>query len=148
MNKNYTYKLEQFAGRNCILIEDLNSGGKSITNDIENIVAEISGIEHIDPAHFMIVYKDSCGYWDGWDHINNDFVSLFCDNAHEAIRTYIGIQLNTSLILHNKTKKMQKDPKDGEDIAEAPQQDNDTAGTQSQEVNSDDDSDDNGALAD
>jgi hypothetical protein len=86
MNSDYNYRITEAQGRNVILIEDLNLGGKSVTNDIENVVSTISKTEGIDTKDYMIVYRDSMGIWDGW---NGDFVALRATDWEAAVRRYI-----------------------------------------------------------
>lgn len=90
---NYKHEITDFAGRRCLIIEDLNQGGRSLTNSIEEVVTEICVFAKEDPCDLMIVYKDSEGVWDGWDHRNKEFVALTCENQWHAIRRYIKKQL-------------------------------------------------------
>lgn len=59
---DYTY---QMLKGNVIAIINQNKGGKSVTNDIENVLAEIAKSEHITLAEYKIMYKDSEGDWTG-----------------------------------------------------------------------------------
>jgi hypothetical protein len=45
-----------------IVIEDLN-GDKSVTNDIERVIATIA--EYVTIGRRRIIYRDSSGRWDG-----------------------------------------------------------------------------------
>ena len=58
---DYKYQLDH----NILFIEDLNFGNKSVTNDIENILEDIS--EELDTSmdNYRIMYKDSQGVIDG-----------------------------------------------------------------------------------
>lgn len=96
---DYIHEIITCAGRNIIKIEDLNLGNKSITNDIENVVAEIARLEKIDPAQYMIVYKDSEGTWDGWDHQQQQFIPLSEEDYRDAVDKYILKQLNAAVKL-------------------------------------------------
>lgn len=58
------------------MIEDLNLGRMSVTNNIENVVEEICIKEMISPAEVNIIYKDSDGHWDGFIFSTNEFVPL------------------------------------------------------------------------
>lgn len=49
---------------NVLAIEDLG-GYKSVTNDIENVIHDITRNEVMDIMEFRIMYKDSMGIWDG-----------------------------------------------------------------------------------
>lgn len=93
-NSDFTHSLETYSGREVIVIEDLNLGSMSVTNDIENVVEYISKLEHINPANYMIVYKDSSGIWDGWDYKTQLFISLGEDNWKDAVSKYIQLQLS------------------------------------------------------
>lgn len=82
---DYTYEL---LGKN-LSIEDLNLGRMSVTNCIEDIVDEISKAWDLNPLNLTIVYKDSEGVWDGWDHMEQNFIFLNCDTAEEAFKKLI-----------------------------------------------------------
>lgn len=47
-----------------IEIVDLDAGGKSVTNDMHNVIADLvaKGVKVDD---YLIVYRDSMGRWDG-----------------------------------------------------------------------------------
>lgn len=86
----YTHEVIDVRGTKCIVIEDLNDGRMSVTNDIENVVAEICQLEKIEePKTCIIVYKDTEGNWDGWDSANNHFVALGKTNSMHAINSYM-----------------------------------------------------------
>lgn len=91
---DYIYKLKNIGGRKILAIEDMNLGNMSVTNDIENVVREIAAVEKIDPTDHLIVYSDSEGDWDGWDHKNELFVPLTEDTWFNAATKYI--QLKTA----------------------------------------------------
>jgi hypothetical protein len=57
---DYDYRIDG----NVLAIEDLG-GYKSVTNDIENVIKDITDIEKINVSKFLIMYKDSMGIWDG-----------------------------------------------------------------------------------
>lgn len=97
----FTYEVSEFAGRNCIFIVDIGQQDTSVTNDIENVVAEICETENISAKDYMIVYQDSDGMWDGWDHKSKQFVSLQCANRFHAVRRYIKQQLGTGISISN-----------------------------------------------
>lgn len=93
---NYTYTVTDKQGRNVIIIQDWGgSTAMSVTNNIENVVAEICAKEKIVSTDYMIVYEDSNGEWDGWDSKNDQFVLLSASSASEAISAYISHQLKT-----------------------------------------------------
>lgn len=93
---NYNHRIKDFAGRNCIIIEDENLGGMSVTNAIEDVVKEIEKQERIEAINYMIVYKDSEGSWDGWDHRKKQFIHLDAETWPHAVEAYIQRQLNQS----------------------------------------------------
>ncbi len=85
----FTHEVIDVRGNTCIVITDANQGQMSVTNDIENVVAEICRAEGIVADRSIIVYKDSEGTWDGWDSANNHFVSLGKDNHMHALNSYL-----------------------------------------------------------
>ena len=50
---------------NLIAIVDLDQGSKSVTNDIDNVVADIKDEIDGDLSGYAIIYRDSLGVWDG-----------------------------------------------------------------------------------
>lgn len=56
-----------------VFIEDLNLGGKSITNDAEAVVETL--LSYINPK-LRIVYKDTCGMWNELLHDGKKFVDF------------------------------------------------------------------------
>ena len=87
---DYIHSLETYQnGVDCIVIEDLNMGSISVTNDIENVINEISAIEKVKAEQYMIVYKDSTGQWDGYDSTTNKFESLREETWFDAIALWI-----------------------------------------------------------
>lgn len=56
------YKVEKY-----ILIWDKNKGAMTVTNDIENVVADIADHTGVDPKQHTIVYRDTFGVWDSWN---------------------------------------------------------------------------------
>ena len=69
-----------------ISIIDLNLGGMSVTNNIEEVVEEICGRFLIDPNSVIIVYRDSDGRWDGWNNSTKDFIALNGKDSEDSIR--------------------------------------------------------------
>lgn len=47
-----------------IAVQDLNQGGMSVTNDIENVITDLKR-RGIDFSDKLFVYRDSEGFWDG-----------------------------------------------------------------------------------
>ena len=89
---NYTYKLEYFAGVECLLIEDQHVYGtrlKTVTNNIENVIKEIEEAEHTDVSMHVIVIKDTAGKWDGYSAANDQFELLQASNPYHAINRWL-----------------------------------------------------------
>lgn len=60
-----------------IYIEDMNIGGKSLTNDIEDTIREVVNLL----GNKRIIYKDSEGVWCEAIHNNGIFIGFGEDNA-------------------------------------------------------------------
>lgn len=88
---DYIHKIEHLLNRDVIVIEDLDLGRMSVTNNIELVIAEIEIMEHVDATRHLVVYKDSDGLYDGSDYLQERFVSLQEDNWKAAIAKYIKI---------------------------------------------------------
>jgi hypothetical protein len=58
---NYTWKVTE----DVLHIEDLNLGGKTVTNDIENVIDEIYRTIGEKIKDYKIIYRDSEEMWDG-----------------------------------------------------------------------------------
>jgi prophage maintenance system killer protein len=63
-------------GRQFLMIEDLNKGRMSVTNNIENIVDYVCMNKLQNPCEVYIVYKDSEGMWDGYEFASLHFIPL------------------------------------------------------------------------
>lgn len=85
----YSYQVIEKDNRKIVLIEDQDSGGMSVTNDIENVVADIAFLEEIEPEKCLIIYQDSDGIWDGWDAATNSFISLQKHSWEEGLKKYL-----------------------------------------------------------
>ncbi|WP_020396613.1 DUF6011 domain-containing protein [Thiolinea disciformis] len=48
-----------------ICIIDLDQGGKSVTNDMENVLATVHRDYDLDVFNDPVIYRDSLGVWDG-----------------------------------------------------------------------------------
>lgn len=57
---DYTYTVEE----NLIAIVDLDQGNRSVTNDIENVLADLRA-DVGDLGGYFVIYRDSMGRWDG-----------------------------------------------------------------------------------
>lgn len=73
---NFQYRLGDLEGKKTLLIWDQNVGNRSVTNDIENVVADIATHQDIDPAEYLIIYRDSEARWDGWDAVTGEFFPI------------------------------------------------------------------------
>lgn len=76
---DYNYAIEE--NENLIIVEDLNRGRMSVTNNIEEVVCEIQD-KHPDCYFEYVIYFDSEGVWDAWDIKNERFILL---NAGDLI---------------------------------------------------------------
>jgi hypothetical protein len=86
---DYSHGITDYLGRKFIIIEDLNKGKTSLTNDIENVVADIAEKEEIDPRQYLIVYRDSQKIWDGYDAASARFLPCNGKTYHEAMEAMI-----------------------------------------------------------
>lgn len=74
-----------------LLIVDLDLGGRSVTNDIENVVADICEREQSDYGdYFLIVYRDSVGRWEEYDPTYQSIRPL-SPEARDSIKEYIKV---------------------------------------------------------
>lgn len=64
---NFLYRLGIVTDQKILLIWDKNLGNRTVTNDIENVVADIAAHENLDAEDYLIFYKDSEGTWTGWE---------------------------------------------------------------------------------
>lgn len=65
-----------------VFIEDLNLGGKSITNDAEAVVETL--LSYINPK-LRIVYKNICGNWDELLHDGKKFIDFAPYNGYTPV---------------------------------------------------------------
>lgn len=84
---DYTYSVDG----SVIAIIDLDLGNRSVTNDMEYVLADIRA-EMGDLAGYSVVYRDSMGRWDG--------VRLMSGVVHFCPLGEIDQQLATSRMLH------------------------------------------------
>ncbi|HTE31652.1 MAG TPA: hypothetical protein VK666_14820, partial [Chryseolinea sp.] len=63
---DYVYTITSRGGRKVLVIEDQDLGRMSVTNCIEDVVAEICTREKIVAREYVIVYMDSEYKWGGW----------------------------------------------------------------------------------
>lgn len=62
---DYAYHINSKHGQQALVIEDLDRGGMSVTNNIEAIIAEIADEIGTSIYQMPIVYRDSEGQYDG-----------------------------------------------------------------------------------
>lgn len=73
---DYSHALAELNGRPIIVIQDLDRGNKSVTNDINNVVEEIAQKERINPVDHYIIYRDSDREWNGYNFSTGQFLPL------------------------------------------------------------------------
>jgi hypothetical protein len=71
---DFTYSISG----NVISIVDLNSGNRSVTNDVENVLRKIEHFHQAPSFGFKIMYRDSQGIWDGIQWMGNLHPFLRC----------------------------------------------------------------------
>jgi hypothetical protein len=86
---DYHYKFRNYEGKPFLVIEDLDKGNKSVTNDIENVIEDIAQKERINPVEYFIVYRDCAGSWDGYNISTKQFVPLVQRTWVDAAHTYL-----------------------------------------------------------
>jgi hypothetical protein len=59
----------------CLLIFDESNGGKSVTNDAEQVIADFAE-RGIDVDQRRVIYRDSTGLWDGMATRDGRFVAF------------------------------------------------------------------------
>jgi len=60
-----------------IVIEDLNKGGMSVTNNVENVVPYVHDLLDLDVENSIVIYRDSDGIYDGIDLKSTSFPFYF-----------------------------------------------------------------------
>lgn len=89
---DYDYKiLKKNIPYTFLLIEDLDKGNCSVTNDIYNVVKEIINIQgkELDINNTLILYLDSNKIWDGYNYTNDSFIAIGKSDYRDAIQTYL-----------------------------------------------------------
>jgi hypothetical protein len=82
---DFNYRTTEKHGIKFLLIEDTDCGGRSVTNDIENVVEDIKA--ETDITDHVIIYMDSDGNWDGWSPTKG-FYPVGGQNDEEAMDRY------------------------------------------------------------
>lgn len=90
-NADYIHHYAERHSRKFLLIEDLKTGLMSLTNDIENVVERIAQEDQIDLLHHVILYKDSYGLWDCWDHYRETFHRIAREDLELAFKRYFAL---------------------------------------------------------
>jgi len=68
-----------------LVVQDVGSGRDlTVTNDIENVVAEALSDMPFDKRPEVCVYQDSEGNWDGWDLTKEEFIFLSAQDVESA----------------------------------------------------------------
>ena len=73
LHADYTYSIEG----NVIAIIDLCLGGRSVSDDIETVLSEISRELKSDLSGYALVYRDGQGNWDGIRLIDNNTIDFY-----------------------------------------------------------------------
>lgn len=90
MYSDYLYQFRKVKGLSFLMIEDKDQGGRSVTNDIHNIVKKIAKeVKGFNPVEHNIIYKDSQGLWDLYIFSTKTFMPI--QEAHwlKAATTFI-----------------------------------------------------------
>lgn len=83
------FRFEVIAG--VVVIYDLNQGGRSVTNDVENVLRVIG--ESVPLEGKKIIYQDSSGIFDGINLTGQRFYSVNKKTLGEALKA-IGATIN------------------------------------------------------
>lgn len=82
---DYSYNLIKRENQQVLFIEDENLGNMSVTNDIENVVEEIADKHRLDTESLIVVYRDSEGVIDGYNHQEGRFIHINAYTLQEAL---------------------------------------------------------------
>lgn len=96
----YRHRKEQIGKRKLILIRQAGVG-ITLTNDIENVVAdimELEGLDDDDITQYLVLYEDTEGRWDGWDQGAQQFILLGSYSWKAAEMIYAAKELNGEII--------------------------------------------------
>lgn len=89
MNKqsrsDFEYRLCTIWDVPALLIWDMNLGQMTVTNNIEEVIADIAEQENIEPAGHFVYYYDSTGHWDGYDVKTAQFYYLADAESQELL---------------------------------------------------------------
>lgn len=87
----YTFTIAVRNGQKIIIITDLDHRSMSVTNDIENVLAEIAWIEVIDPSFCKVLCRDAQGNIDEYDSRKKIFVTLDARTEETAINKVLSL---------------------------------------------------------
>lgn len=67
LKSDYTYQFRKVKGVYFVMLEDLDKGNATLTNNIHNVIIEIAKKETVDPREYCWIYQDTEGFWDGYN---------------------------------------------------------------------------------
>jgi hypothetical protein len=89
---DYSYTKVKKDGILVIAIVDLDLGGMSVTNDIENVVDAICNKEKILPNDAAFIYMDNLKTWDGWNPKTGWHIALSTVDKKVAINKIVKLK--------------------------------------------------------
>jgi len=92
MKVDFIYNFRRVKGEPFLMIEDLDRGGRSLTNGIHEVVEIICKEHRSSPTDFHIIYRDSDGVWDGYVYSTFQFIPLRQHHWLKAATKYINEQ--------------------------------------------------------
>lgn len=93
LTADFIHSIQDYAGRYVMVISDLNLGREPIADHILDIVDEIAAREGIQAHHYMIVFTDKDGKWNGYDPVEEMFIPLEQSTWKESVQVFITQQL-------------------------------------------------------
>lgn len=87
VHASYSYKIS--SDKKLVMITDNDTGQMSVTNDIENVIAEICEINDLDADSKVWIYKDSQGIIDGYNPTGDCFYHIGVRDFSTAISSNI-----------------------------------------------------------
>lgn len=84
---DYNWEVIKYGEQDVLCIIDEDRGRMSVTNDIENVTAEIEKELTLQGKSLptLIVYRDSEHLWDAWSTKKQDFILLSADSQDTAV---------------------------------------------------------------
>lgn len=86
----YDYNIDE--RRKIIAINDLGTVEKSVTNDIENVIADLIN-NGIDVNQYNIIYRDSMKIWDGIHTRDGKFKDFYSINETDFEKACLKIKI-------------------------------------------------------